>query len=62
MAGLDCGMKCLKFLLCVFNLVFWVSRASNYFLNFFHFLTDFTFCLSNNVLLSVLKIEQKNLV
>jgi len=25
MAGLDCGMKCLKFLLCVFNLVFWAA-------------------------------------
>ena len=30
MAGLDCGMKCLKFLLCVFNLVFWVSKASDF--------------------------------
>lgn len=36
MAGLDCGMKCLKFLLCVFNLVFWVSQASN-FQTFFSF-------------------------
>lgn len=23
--GLDCGMRCLKFLLCVFNLVFWAA-------------------------------------
>lgn len=61
MAGLDCGMKCLKFLLCVFNLVFWVSQASD-FLDLLHFLTGFTFCLSNNFLFSFLKIEQKNLV
>lgn len=60
MAGLDCGMKCLKFLLCVFNLVFWVSQASN-FLDLFLFLSDLIFCLSNNVLYSFLKIEQKNL-
>ncbi|CAH3106953.1 unnamed protein product [Pocillopora meandrina] len=25
MAELNCGMKCLKFMLCVFNLFFWVS-------------------------------------
>ena len=60
MAGLDCGMKCLKFMLCVFNLVFWVSQASN-FLDFSLFLINFTFCVSNNVLYSFLKIEQKNL-
>ncbi|KAM7447888.1 hypothetical protein ABFA07_003947 [Porites harrisoni] len=23
--GLDCGMRCLKFMLCVFNLVFWAA-------------------------------------
>lgn len=27
--GLDCGMRCLKFMLCVFNLVFWVSAEFN---------------------------------
>lgn len=32
--GLDCGMRCLKFLLCVFNLVFWVSQASKVFWGF----------------------------
>ena len=30
MAELNCGMKCLKFMLCVFNLFFWVSRTFDF--------------------------------
>lgn len=57
--GLDCGMRCLKFMLCVFNLVFWVSAEFNPVLG--EWFSQLTFHVRNTVL-SSFSLENKNIM
>ena len=58
MAELNCGMKCLKFMLCVFNLFFWVSWTFD-FLGVLLFRWIRLFVLVIGAFPFILRLEQK---